>query len=625
MSLPHEPYRFDIQGLRAIAVLSVVIFHINPMLLPGGYIGVDIFFLISGYLIMGFIWRDLKHNSFNLLRFYTKRIYRLFPALFAMVIVSTIAAYYILLPNESEIYLKSMLSILFYFSNFYFYTEADYFNDAMAFYPLLHTWSLSVEEQFYMLFPLILIWIYTKQKKFIFMWLVWIALLSLVLSQWYVHADASFAFFASPTRFFQFIMGGIIAIVLQRSNPSKNLGDIGVISGLVLIVISLYTYSEKTLFPGLNALLPSVGTGLVLYFGVQSYYSKFVLENKVVDMIGNASYSIYLWHWPLIVFYKLKVSPNLSVNEQGLLFLLSIFLGILSWYFIENKFRKKDISNVNLKPIGKVLLISVVTMLFSFVIFKVYPYENLRYLKKANEYLKYDASKFRAGSCFLTSKFNDVKFYDESLCVTHVKGKKNYLLFGDSHAAHYYSALEELMQDDETLTQVTSSGCSPILPYSGAKRCAGLNKWAYEELIQEKYFDTIILSGNWRLENKKNFQYSLEQLLKHTDKVVVLGASMEYKQSLPRLLLNLKNTEDSTQIYKYGGSYPTFLKIDKMIKSYVTMDNAIYISTLDKLCSNKGCTTITPNGVPINFDNGHLSHDGAMYILKQIEQDIFDR
>jgi len=199
------------------------------------------------------------------------------------------------------------------------------------------------------------------------------------------------------------------------------------------------------------------------------------------------------------------------------------------------------------------------------------------------------------------------------------------LLLGDSHAAHYYSALEELIYEDETLSQVTASGCNPLLPYSGAKRCAGLNKWAYEELIKEKHFDIIILSGHWFNINKENFQYSLNQLLKYTDRLVVFGPSMVYKQSVPRLLLNLKKDEDSSQIYKSAGSYEKLASVDKAMKSYVKMDNAKFISTLDTLCDVDGCTTITVNGTPINIDNGHLSHEGALYILEQVEKEIFER
>ena len=625
MSYSPKHYRWDIQGLRAIAVLAVVLFHINPALLPGGYIGVDIFFVISGYLIMGFIWRDLKQEKFTLLNFYTKRVYRLFPALFVTVLLSSIAAYFILLPNESEIYLKSMVSTLFYFSNFYFYTEANYFNDAMAFYPLLHTWSLSVEEQFYMLFPLILMFIYRKKMKYVLSILLLLGLLSLILSQWYVNEDASFAFFSSPTRFFQFIVGGLIAIYLQGHKVAKRGSDIGVIVGLGIIFYTLYFYSEKTLFPGVNALLPSLGAGLVMYFGINAGYTKLFLENKLINLIGNASYSIYLWHWPLLVFYKLKFSPSLSTKEQLALLLISIFLGILSWYFIENKFRKTNMRNVSLRPIVKVMAISFLFVILNVIIFKYYPSKTLRYQEKAAQYLEFNTDTFRAGTCFLTSKYNDVKFYDKDKCITYTEGKKNYLLLGDSHAAHYYSALATMMHTDETLTQVTASGCVPLLKTRGARRCTGLNDWAYNTLIQEKHFNVILLSANWRIVDKKDFQDSLKRLAKYTDKLVVLGPSLEYKQSLPRLLLNLKKNEDSSQLYKTASAYDKLSLIDRLIKNYVTANGIKYVSVLDTLCDKKGCRSITDDGTPINFDNGHLTHEGAVYILKQIEDEIFDR
>ena len=627
MSVSFSPkhYRWDIQGLRAIAVLAVVLFHINPLLLPGGYIGVDIFFVISGYLIMGFIWRDLQNENFSLLNFYTKRVYRLFPALFVTVFFSSVAAYLILLPNESEIYLKSMVSTLFYFSNFYFYTQANYFNDAMTFYPLLHTWSLSVEEQFYMFFPLILMFIYRKKIKHVFTVLLLLGILSLILSQWYVNEDASFAFFSSPTRFFQFIIGGLIAIYLQRHKVTKRGSDIAIIAGLCIIFYTLYFYNEKTLFPGLNALLPTFGAGLVMYFGSNAKYMKVFLENRVISLIGNASYSIYLWHWPLLVFYKLKYSPNLSSKEQFGLLLVSIFFGIVSWYFIENRFRKSKFSSLTIKPILTVLGVSFIFVIFNIIVFKYFPSKTLRYQQKAARYLNFNTDEFRAGSCFLTSKYNDIKFYNKDLCVTYEEGKKNYLLLGDSHAAHYYSALSDMMRSDETLTQVTASGCVPLLKSHGARRCTGLNAWAYNTLIHKKHFNVIILSANWRIVDKNVFKNSLNVLSRYTNKLIVLGPSLEYKQSLPRLLVHLKKGEESSQLYKTASAYDAFVSIDKSIENYTTTNNVEYISILKILCNKKGCKSVTDDGTPINFDNGHLTHEGATYILKQIENKIFDR
>ncbi len=620
-----DHYRLDIQGLRAIALLAVVVFHINPTLLPGGYLGVDLFFVISGYLILGFIWRDLAEHRFSLMVFYTKRIYRLFPAMLVMVIVTTVAAYYLLLPQESMVYLKSLLSTLFYFSNFYFYTESNYFNDAMAFYPLLHTWSLSVEEQFYMLFPLVLMWIYAKQKRHIMRWLLLIALCSLALSQWYVIRDPSLAFFASPTRFFQFMIGGMIAIVLQRHLPSRDFADFGTLLGLLLIAVSLWLYSEQTPFPGIAALLPSLGIGLVLYFGSSARYSHYLLENRVMATIGNASYSIYLWHWPLIVFYKLKISPNLSFAEQWMLLGISLLIGILSWKYIEDRFRKEKVPKVSWRPFVKMLVLSSVVTVSGFILFTYFPYEKSHRSKQVVDYLEYDTSHFRDGKCFLTSRYNDVKFYDKQGCVTHDATKKNYLLIGDSHAAHYYSALNELLKEGETLTQVTSSGCVPMIPFQGIPRCTALMNWAFYDLLPQKHFDVVILSGHWGYIRHDNIVKTIDYLQRYTDKIIIFGPSLQYSQPLPRLLAGLQKDEKSTLLYKSAGKYEPLKQIDTALQSYFTMDKVEYISMLDLLCSQDECESLTPGGVPINFDESHLTHQGALYLLNKVRDRIFPR
>jgi len=623
----NRSFRWDIQGLRALAVLAVVIFHIDPELLPGGYIGVDVFFVISGYLIIGFIHRDLKMNAFSLSRFYVKRVYRLFPALFAMVAVSTLFAYWILLPDEARNYLHSLVSTLFYYSNFYFYSQADYFNSAMKFAPLLHTWSLSVEEQFYLIFPVILIWIFKKHWSAA-MVLGIIGLFSFVLSALLIDKDPALAFFASPTRFFQFIVGGMIAVSLQKIRLSSWQSDLLVLTGTVLIVISMFLFDETTPFPGLYALVPTLGAGLIVFAGGQMRYLRMLLVNPLFKYIGNASYSIYLWHWPVIVYYKLKYSPNLSHKEEWALFGLSLALGFLSWLLIEQKTRLRDVERVSLRPLvsvlaGSVLFASAVIVFFHFV-----PSKHIEYRHKAYQYLNHVATGMRAGECFLTSKYNDVKFYEKEKCVTYEKGKKNYLLIGDSHAAHYYRALNEMLDENETLTQVTSSGCPPVIPFRGAKKCYDLHSWAFNTLIREKHFHTIVISANWYyvwLKHKYDVKKTVQELLKYTDRVVVLGPSMQYSQSLPRLLVELPEDANSSTLFKTAGKYKFFSIIDRQMRSVLKMDRVVYVSTLDALCDGKSCLTVTPEGVPVNFDEDHLTYEGASYILKQYETVIFDR
>jgi len=625
LSTLNDTYRWDIQGLRAIAVLAVVIFHINPQLLPGGYIGVDIFFVISGYLIMGFIWRDLNKESFSLVTFYVKRVYRLFPALFVMLLLSAVAAYFILLSDESVDFVHSFISTLFYISNFYFYLEVDYFNEAMKFSPLLHTWSLSVEEQFYIIFPIILLLVYKRVNEWLFPILVALAILSLLLSELSIHWDESFAFYASPTRFFQFILGGVVAIYLQKYTLSQTLNNLIATVGFVLIILPMFLYTEKTLFPGLHALVPSFGTALILFSGLQRGHTTLFLSNSVFKLIGNASYSIYLWHWPLIVFYKLEVSPSLSSLEQITLFSASILFGYLSWRYIENSTRLAYKRSDGLKVIYFTIGSSTVVSLLAFYSFSGVSYRSLESQSKASQYLDYKADNFRAGECFLTSQYDNVDFFDKNKCITHSNGKKNYLLVGDSHAAHFYSALAKVIKEDETLSQVTASGCHPTLPYSGTKRCSSLVKWAYEELIKEKHFDTIILSAHWAYADKQSLLSAIKLLLNYTDKIIVLGPNMEYLQPLPRLLVKAPEGEDTKMIYKRAGNYKAVASVDYHMKKYLDVEKVKYISILRVLCSQDGCRTTARDGTPITFDSGHFTHEGAYYVVKQIEKRLFDR
>ena len=621
-------FRWDIQGLRAIAVILVLIFHINPTILPGGYLGVDIFFVISGYLILGFVWRDLKKNNFNLTRFYSKRFYRLAPALFVVVFITSIVSYFALLPSEAMAYIQSLFSTLFYYSNFYFYSQSDYFNTAMEFAPLLHTWSLSVEEQFYILFPFILLFTYKVKKESIIYVLSFVGILSLVLSQLSIYYDQnSFAFFASPTRFFQFIIGGLISIGLEKNVFSRPINDILGFLGLIIIGITAYMFTSHTPTPGIYALWPSLGVALVLYSGVNAKYTTMLLSNPLLKCIGNASYSIYLWHWPLIVFYKLKISPTLSYKEEIGLFLISLILGYLSWKFIEETMRRGYLQKWNVFFVH--ISINIILGVIVYFAFSMFQFKTIQYTEKINKYLTYNESgQFRAGTCFLTSAQNSIKFYKKDECITWEKEKKNYLLIGDSHAAQYYSMMASLLKKNETLTQVTSSACLPILSSKwGAKKCKDLHKWVLNDLIKEKYFDVIILSmANLDRTTNEDIKETILHMLKYTNKVVFFGPSIEYKQSLIRLLIELPNASDSSMIYKTASNYISILKIDNAMEKFFQMNKVEYISTFKILCNNEeGCRTLTPRGAPIYFDRDHLTEDGARFILKQVINKIFDR
>ena len=625
MHMDKTNYRWDIQGLRAIAVLAVVIFHINPKLLPGGYLGVDIFFVISGYLIIGFIWRDLQQQNFSLINFYARRIKRLFPAFFIMVLVTSIIAYFVLLPEETVAYAQSLLSSLFYISNFYFYSQSGYFSAALDYAPLLHTWSLAVEEQFYFLFPILLILIFKKSPKRLSIILASIAVLSLLLSEILLYSNQSLAFFASPTRFWQFIIGGLLAVHPSINNCGNNIptrvADTIAIAGLALLIGCLFRYNEQMLFPGINAILPTVATALVLFAGKSSSYNEGysykLLSCSLAKLFGKISYSLYLWHWPVIIFFQLSIKSKPDFYEQGIILSVAILLGYISWFTVE---RSVTTFNVTRKP-TKIIWLSAYASLFVAVIAAAYftglPHRYSEQQVKYSAYLNYDRKDYyRQGSCFLTSHFNDISFFDKSQCISFKEDKHNTLLIGDSHAAQWYSALNGVKTGNETLSQVTSSGCKPTILYKGAKRCTQLMQWALDELVQEKRFDRIIIAARWQDKDIKALLDTIKFLSQYSDDIVVFGVIIEYDLPLPRLLASQATT---TEVNLYR-DYQEIKLRDQLFANALDTSSASYLSVFNIICPEGDfCLQTTKQGNPIQYDYGHLTYEGARELIAEMK------
>ena len=394
-------YRPEIDGIRAIAVLAILLFHLETGL-TGGYVGVDIFFVISGFLITSIIWRDLEHDRFTFSNFYLKRIRRLFPALFVMLFVSSVLVVLFGLATEIDMFGKSAISAILYVSNFFFLSESDYFGGDLRLNPLVHTWSLSVEEQFYIVFPVLLLFLHRYHKNKVTPLLFVIAILSLTLSETLVNYDKPTAFFASPSRFWQFLTGSLIALNFRDKEFGRANSDILSFVGFLLILVSIVFFVEWTKFPGAWALLPTVGTALMVV-GAKSPESLFhkVLSLPPARFFGAISYSLYLWHWPAIVFYKLYVNPNLGIADITAIFMFSVVFGYLSWRYVENPARAID-----LKRNATSLLTAAAVLTTVFFVFGVtailsdgyrfkFPKQNLLY----ENYVGYEMSA-RSGICF---------------------------------------------------------------------------------------------------------------------------------------------------------------------------------------------------------------------------------
>lgn len=622
MSLAHNTIRNDIQGLRAIAVGAVVLFHINDSLLPGGYIGVDIFFVISGFLITKIIWRDFNAGQFAFAEFYSKRIKRLFPAMFGMLVGTTVLALMFSLPEETMLYGKSLASTIFYVSNYFFYSQSGYFSSDLQLSPLLHTWSLGVEEQYYLVFPLLLWAIYRWARRFVIPCLIMLFVTSLLLSEWLIAVDESLSFYSTPTRFFQFLLGGTVALAGPNVVKNRMVNEILNLIGLFGIAWYVLRFSSYTPFPGFNALYPSICTALVLYAGSHpGLLTSALISIQPARFFGNISYSLYLWHWPVIVFYKMQIPNQPGPAEQLGLLVASIVLGWLSWRFIENPFRNSQRLFSGARRVYGYALAGSLAFAGMGLFLYVSDGVSSRFSKEQrffSGYIDYTPDRQREHVCFYTSSSGSVSKIDLNECVAFDNRKRNYLLLGDSHAAHYYSAFQEIIGEQETLSQINASGCKPTTGTAGAQRCVDLMELAFDKLVREYPFDTVILSAKWTVDDIEGIRMTIDYLSAYTDNIIILGPIITYKQALPRLLArSYANGEEGENVTR-NRNIQQVSGIDSVYKQALAGMDVHYVSVFDGVCGDQVCDVVTPEKIPLQFDYGHLTHEGAVHLLNKL-------
>ena len=603
-------FRPDIQGLRAFAVLIVVIYHINSKWLPGGFIGVDVFFVISGYLIIGQILRRIEDKKFNLIEFYAHRIKRLYPAFFVMSVFTTIFAFIFFLPSEFGNYVRSLISSYLYVSNFYFYSKSGYFDSEMQGSPLLHTWSLSVEEQFYLFIPLILV-TFSKffKVKVILPFLFFIGILSFLYSLYLTSVNTNLAFFASYTRFWQFIIGGLVSLLVIKNTLPNKLKALSSALSLMVLVASSFLLKHDD-FPGIKALFPTLATAIFLVSSDSGQQVYKLVSNRFSVFLGNISYSLYLWHWPIIIFYIFYNGKSLGKLDSAIVFVLSVLVGCFSYYFVEEKVRKSKVTGNQLFKISfstslVFLALAATTSHFNFNRFSD---QQIHY----ESFLNYDDKEYRRDICFLAQRNSDVTWFNRDVCIESAPNKYNIALIGDSHAAHWYSALSKSLASGQTLSQMTASGCKPTVDTMGSIRCVGLINLAYEELLYSESYDRVILSARWKITDLTKLKSSIALLRSRGVDVTVLGPIIEYNVALPRILAT---HSDPTLALTESSRYLKIKKIDETFKKELAKFEIKYISILDALCeSEEQCITSTDTA-PLQFDYGHLTESGAQHAV----------
>jgi peptidoglycan/LPS O-acetylase OafA/YrhL len=489
-------YRPDIDGLRALAVLAVVLFHYQVPGFRGGFVGVDVFFVISGFLITGLIHGEMQEGRFSLRQFYVRRIRRIFPALFALMIAATIAAGLIFFPNSFVRFGRSLLATAFFGANFEFWHEAGYFDVAAEQKPLLHLWSIAVEEQFYLIFPALLLLIGARSKPRLLLAVGAIFVASLAFSIWSARHATSAGYYLLLSRMWELMLGAVLALGAAPSFTSLPLREGVSVAGLLLIALGVFAYSPRTPFPGAAALAPCLGTAFIIASGNTAALNR-VLSFRPVVFVGLISYSLYLWHWPVYVFARAALFHPLTPAQTAVLIGLSFVLAALSWKFIEQPFRNRSFRWPRPALFGAAAAAMATAAACALLILNTRGLPQ-RFPPHIRAILaEEDDHEARLHECFgLTAQ--DVR--DGRLCQigAHMQ-EASFILWGDSHADALIPAVQSVAtrQGRGGLFAGTDS-CPPLLGVKRADtaKCQAFND-AVVKIATSKSIREVILEARW--------------------------------------------------------------------------------------------------------------------------------
>jgi peptidoglycan/LPS O-acetylase OafA/YrhL len=644
-TLAHPAYRPDIDGLRAIAVLLVVFHHAFPQSLKSGFIGVDVFFVISGFLISTIIFQNLELGTFSFLDFYKRRVKRIFPALCLVLLASFMCGWFLLLPADYKQLGKHMAAGAAFVSNFAFWSESGYFDSGSKLKPLLHLWSLGIEEQYYIFWPFIVWFLWKRNVNFLKI-CVTLFVVSFAINIITVKGNAIAAFYSPASRFWELLVGSVLAYTslhARKSTQSDNLNDWSSWAGVLLLAVGVFFITPERRFPGFWALFPTVAAFLLIQSGPKAWFNHYILSNRLFVWVGLISFPLYLWHWPLLVFAEIHAGELGTPTKLGLI-ALSIVLAWLTYRFVERPIRFGKLI-VETKKIP----LALCAVLLAIAILGGYTYQRdgfgFRFPKFIQALLhnqpKLDEG-WRSGTCILDQGHPSSEFSPS--CVD--KDKRPLLfLWGDSHAAALYPGLKHLQDTGAYsfgVAQRTGAVCPPII---GDARpwCNEINTDSFK-LIQELKPEIVMLYAYWShgLDGKGGFAglYDLSKLdatvaeLKKAGvkKVILMGPTPYWKNSLPHNIVETwKKSKTITKpplrmTYGDFGLVAELPIYDKQMREIAKRLDISYISGIDFLCNKDGCLTRdSEDGVKVaSVDYGHLTVDAAQTFLKRIAPLIFD-
>lgn len=627
-------YRPDVDGLRAVAVALVLLFHLEISMFSGGFVGVDVFFVISGFLITSKIVNDLKKGEFSIVDFYLARTRRIVPALLVTVISTFLVAGFIYSPAALKELSESAFSALASVSNVYFWMTSGYFDAAAETKALLHTWSLGVEEQFYLVWPLLLVWAFKRQLVQPII-LAGIVLASTVVAELMLVADASGAYFLLPARFGELALGGLVAVTTDRAF-SRRLGDAGFLGGLLLVVLPGFVYTQETRFPGASALIPCLGAAALIYFG-KNCSAAFLLANRPFVAIGKISYSLYLVHWPVIVLTKYYLMRSLSDGETVVASFVIVVLAFISYRYVEKPFRETTSSGFRLPTrrllvtLGTILGITIFPLAWSVTDGMVWrsaaAYHGLEHIGQPQQFhtTYYGGASCAIPRCETMPDSNKPKVY----------------VLGDSHAGALADGLKTQVSDVNFVIYAPSACLLVSEKYRtrrGAATCDTARKMAFAEIRSDP--GPVIVHQSWlghtelelydvgapkstgRRFDLVSFAEFVEDQAEHLEAIsgnpiLVLGAIPMSGMALSPLdcaTRPIKIDVDCQQVELATPAFKSKRKFNSVLNAQ--FDGGVkFVDPFEYLCGDLACRNFTPSGEPIYSDRGHLSIWGSRALV----------
>jgi peptidoglycan/LPS O-acetylase OafA/YrhL len=600
-------YRSDIDGLRAIAVLAVILFHAHVPGFSGGFVGVDIFFVISGYLICSIIVAELQGGRFSIVRFYERRCRRILPALFVMFAVVTVLATFVMLPPDMTRFCSSLLSATLFASNIYFWrVSSNYFEGASHFKPLLHTWSLGVEEQFYIFIPLLLIFISRRLKSRYPAWLLPLSACSLALSVWGVANAPTATFYSLPTRFWELATGAMVGVGMSNHRLPRVAREMIGGGGMLLCFYSISMLSESSAFPGLNALIPCLGAAALLYqSSVGSSFVSSLLGTRPLVFVGQISYSLYLWHWPLLSLAKYQAIRELTHLETAAILAAAFLLAAASWRYVEMPVRR----GAHSFGAPRVLFGSVAAMfLVSSIAFTGIATHGFGF--RFPNYVRQDIpGRLNFSNCFLSENQTPKSWRGEDCFLTKERGPI-VLLWGDSYAAQYAAGITD---QEQSITvdylQYTASACPPVFDYytAGRPNCRAFNDNVPNILAKYK-ITAVVMAGRWetffeRGVTPKAVAATANRLISMGVRVSVIGQSPVFYNDV------------QTIFAQSGGGAPEAsapLSFERSVNDKLAsvLPVGTFIDPLSFMCGPTVCD-YRKDGQFLTVDSGHFSVYGS--------------